>query len=497
MGTNHDHRVLMIGLDSADLDYIEPRLDSFPNLRRLLAEGIVRRLDTPASVMSACVWPTFFTGTLPGEHGQYFPIQWDPATMQLRHVDSSWLDTEPFWRPLAREGLAVTTLDVQMAFPSRTPHGVELVNWGSSSLGGFHCNQPDVGREVERIFGKHVLQPDIPIEKSPERFAAIRKSLLAGAKRRGELSRWLLKHTPWNLFITVFQECHRAGHSFWREGAASGRADSDDAMLEVHHTLDDEVGALVDEVDSSETSIIVFSLLGMGPNRAQMHLVPDVIERINAQFASEGGAPPSARPRPRRSLMGLLRQRLPAPLQERLALAVPTRVRDWVVGRAFTGALDWRRTPGFALPTGGEGYIRVNLAGREAEGCLETGSAEHRRYLDAVREGFLSLRRAETGEPLADAVNVPAERFPGPRADYLPDISVAWRPGGPATAVHSERLGDFTGRLKTGRDGNHRAVAFAAVAGPAATSRQAQSMVSIVDLAHLARDLAINRSAPA
>jgi hypothetical protein len=29
------------------------------------------------------------------------------------------------------------------------------------------------------------------------------------------------------------------------------------------------------------------------------------------------------------------------------------------------------------------------------------------------------------------------------------------------------------------------------------TSRQAQSMVSIVDLAHLVRDLAINRGAPA
>jgi predicted AlkP superfamily phosphohydrolase/phosphomutase len=164
------------------------------------------------------------------------------------------------------------------------------------------------------------------------------------------------------------------------------------------------------------------------------------------------------------------------------------------VGRAYAGALDWATTPGFALPTGGEGFIRVNLAGREAKGWVERGSALHRRYLDSVREGFLSLKRAGTGEPLADEVIVPAERFPGPRADYLPDISVTWRPGGPATAVHSERLGDFTGRLKTGRDGNHRAVAFATVAGPARESRQAQSMASIVDLAGLVRDLAVGRS---
>jgi predicted AlkP superfamily phosphohydrolase/phosphomutase len=195
--------------------------------------------------------------------------------------------------------------------------------------------------------------------------------------------------------------------------------------------------------------------------------------------------------------MGFLREHLPPWLQERLALVTPTRVRDWVVGRAYAGAVDWATTPGFALPTGGEGFIRVNMAGREAKGWVERGSELHRRYLDAVREGFLSLTRVENGEPLADAVILPAERFPGPRADYLPDVAVTWRPGGPATAVRSDRLGEFRGRLKTGRDGNHRPVAFAAVAGPATQSRQAQSMTSIVDLAQLVRDLAMDRGAPA
>lgn len=496
MATNHDQRVLMIGLDSADLDYVEPRLPFLPNLQRLFGRSVVRRLETPASVMSACVWPTFYTASHPGHHGQYFPIQWDPATMEMRHVGSDWLDCEPFWRPLAREGLPVTTLDVQMVYPSRTPDGVELVNWGSNTLGGFHCSRPDVGREVERLFGTHLLQPDIPVEKSPERFAAIRKTLVSGAKRRGELSRWLLKNTSWKLFITVFQECHRAGHYFWKESTDSTAGDSDDdnAMLEVYRALDAEVAGILDQIDERETTVIVFSLLGMGPNRVQMHLVPRVIERINAQFATSGAAPTVARPLGKRSLMGLLREYLPPAVQERVALVMPTKVRDWVVGRAYAGAVDWATTPGFALPTGGEGFIRVNLAGREAKGWVERGSEVHRRYLDAVREGFLSLNRAGTGEPLASEVIFPAERFPGPRADYLPDVSITWRPGGPATSVHSDRLGDFTGRLKTGRDGNHRAVAFATVAGPARESRQAQSMASIVDLAGLVRDLAVGRS---
>jgi len=496
----NESRVLMIGLDSADLDYIEPRLDLLPNLRRLHSNGVVRRLESPGSVMSACVWPTFFTASHPGEHGQYFPIQWDPAKMELRHVDSDWIDCEPFWRPLAREGLKVTTLDVQMVFPSRSNAGVEVVNWGSNTLGGFHCNKPEIAREIERRFGSHVLDADVPVEKSPKRFANIRKSLLAGVRKRGELSRWLLTNTTWDLFITVFQESHRAGHYFWKDDAlppAAEESSKSDVMLEIHRALDHEVGALLEAVDLRDTTVILFSLLGMGPNRAQMHLVPEIVERINAAFAAPGGALPAELQRPKRSWMALLRDRLPAPLQERVAMAVPTWVRDWVVGRAYAGALDWRSTPGFALPTGGEGYIRLNLAGREAHGFLEPGSAPHRRYVDAIRDGFLSLRGAATGEPLVEAITDTAERFPGPRSGNLPDFSVTWRPGGPATVVHSERLGTFRGRLKTGRDGNHRAVAFAAVAGPAARSRQAQSMGSIVDLAQLARELAVARGAPA
>ena len=96
MSTAETRRVLLLGLDSLDIDYVQARIESLPNLRRLFDEGVVRRLDSPGNVMSASVWPTFYTGTLPGEHGQYFPMQWDPAAMRLRHVSSDWIDCEPF-----------------------------------------------------------------------------------------------------------------------------------------------------------------------------------------------------------------------------------------------------------------------------------------------------------------------------------------------------------------------------------------------------------------
>lgn len=479
-----DEKLVLLGLDSVDVDWVRAHLGSLPNLRRLFGEGAVRRLASPGDVMSGSVWPTFYTATDPGEHGQYFPMQWDPASMRLRHVGPEWIDCEPFWRPLARAGLPVTTLDLQCAFPARTSDGVEVVNWGVEAFGGFHCNRADVGRDILRRFGHDAMRFDAPVDKSPSRLTTMRRRLLASVERRGDLARWLMRETDWRLFLAVFTEGHRAGHYFWPEEDGENAATAEAVLVEVHRAIDAEIGRLLESIDLRTTTLVVFSLLGMEANRSQMHFVQPVLDRVNAAFARSVGE----RTHPQRGIMRPLRRLLPAALQERIALAVPERVRDWVIGRAFTGGLDWRRTPAFALPTGGEGYVRLNLAGRERDGCLAGNGERHRHYVALLEDGLRELRDAHTGEPLVADIRHPTEQFGGPRRHQLPDVSIAWRPRRPATAVRGERLGAFTGRLATGRAGNHRAAAFAAIAGPAQTAPRVATLDTIVDLGRFVRD---------
>lgn len=473
----------MIGIDSADVDYIDSSLGQLPHLRRLFADGRVMRLHSPGEVMSASVWPTFYTGALPGTHGYYYPMQWDPDTMRLRRVTGEWLSSEPFWYGLARRGCPVTTLDVQTAFPGPLASGVEIINWGAQSFDTLHCNRPELAREILRRFGKHPMGPDIPVEKGQPRLERMRRDLIAGVRARGELSRWLLAQTDWRLFIAVFTECHRGGHYLWPDPAGDGKVPPD-ALLDVHRAVDQEVGSLLASVDLDHTTVIVFSLHGMGRNSAQTHFVAPVLERINAGFAREAMGGRGAR-RPRRAVMAALRERLPAPLQETVARAVPEAVRDWVTTRVFTGGVDWTCAPGFLLPSGSEGFIRCNLAGRERRGMYPAGSALHRLYRERVRSEFLALKVAGTDAPLVRDVVFPTDLFPGPRSDYLPDIAVLWHPIPPAREIYSERLGRFTARLATGRPGNHRADGFAAVIGKGAEAAHAQPMRHIVDFSRL------------
>ena len=357
-------KVALVGIDAGDIGLIRSWLSELPHLRALFEQGRLVDLPPASNCFISAAWPTFSTGKPPGEHGLYYPMQWDPEGMTLRRVDSTWLSWEPFWYELAREGKRVTVLDAPFSLPSQLDGGIEVLNWGAQErLGDFESNRPELEREIKRRFGLHPMGQDVPVEEPPERHEQLRKDLIAGARIKGELSRWLMERTEWDLFLTVFAECHRGGHVLW---PAPGRGEEDEAMrplLDVYRAVDDAVGHVREGLDAERTTLVVFSVHGMRANDTQEHFVPPVMERINALYRGESGPaepPPTSGFNPMRAL----RAAVPAGLQKTLAKNLPDAVRDWVVRRSYCGGLDWEKTPGFALLSSGEGYLRYNLAGR-------------------------------------------------------------------------------------------------------------------------------------
>jgi predicted AlkP superfamily phosphohydrolase/phosphomutase len=68
------NKVLMIGLDSPNLDHIRGALHRLPNMQRIFESGVHFDLASSATHLDASAWPTFYTGSLPGEHGLYHPM---------------------------------------------------------------------------------------------------------------------------------------------------------------------------------------------------------------------------------------------------------------------------------------------------------------------------------------------------------------------------------------------------------------------------------------
>lgn len=454
-------RVVMIGLDSLDLGFVQASIDDYPTFKRLLAEGALRSLEGPGDVLSASVWPTFYTGKAPGEHGFYYPMQWDPDEMRLRRVTEDWFRLEPFWYELSREGLPVTAFDVPTAFPSRIANGAEIVNWGAQSYSNLSSHPEGLHRELIRRFGRNPMKHDAPLPKSEPALDKLMRNCIDGVRAREQATRWLMAETDWRLFISVFVEGHRAGHYLWPR--ADGQ-DSGDRLKKVYQAIDHSVGAILEDIDLDMTTVVLFAAHGMGPNNSQMHFVGPVMDRVNAAFLS-GGSADFDDPPAERGFMRKLREGIPAPLQSIVANVASDKVRDWVVSREFCGGIDLSTAPGFRVPAGLEGYIRVNQKGRDRDGLLEPGSADHERYINFVQDSFLGLTVAGTNMPLVKEVLFPSKIFGGSRAGLLPDISFVWDHAEPVGEITSDRFGTIQAELETGRTGNHNGKAFAIVAG--------------------------------
>jgi predicted AlkP superfamily phosphohydrolase/phosphomutase len=457
--------IMMLGVDAASMDVIRANLPRLPNFARLIAQGAHYRLDSWGNIAPGAVWPSFATATPPGDHGIYHHIQWNPAAMRLQRVSADWLGYQPFWRDLAAAGQKVCVVDVPMTFAAPTDETLEVVTFAShDELVPFHCNRADVSRDLRRRFRVNAMGHEIPVSKSAATLKAVRDRLIASARQKGDLTRWLLTLDDWDLFISVFGETHRGGHLLWSPPEEDdGKGPSDD-LLEVYAAVDASLGLICTSIDQiSGAILILFAVHGMQQDVSRAGAVPFVMDCINRDYyASPSGA--SAYPG-QRNLMRTLREMVPSPVQHAIGQAVPVAVRDWVVSRATAGGHDWSKTPGLALLADLSGYIRLNLRGREAKGMLMPGSPEQEGYISIIHDRFNGLLDAASGEKLVSEVWERPSLFQGRRAYLLPDLFVLWRDVTSSGQARSERFGSLPKEPSTGRSGNHSRDGFAVIVG--------------------------------
>ena len=443
--------VAMIGIDAADLDFIQANISSLPNLRRALDTGITRKLHSTAGALTGSVWPTFYTGKPPGEHGIYHHLQWDSSQMQLRRVSEDWLYCEPFWYELERRGLRVVAIDVPITFHPRLTRGVEVITWGShDELTPFATHPADISRDILRRFGSHPMGHEIPVRHSHSELEKIRRNLVKGAQLKAQMGEWLAAE-PWDFFLIVFGECHRGGHILWPGNSEVPAG----ALLDVYRAVDDAVGRLLKGFNQSVT-VYLFALHGMGGNTSQEHFVPRMVDLVNRRFIT-GNSGNIQAPR-RNTVVPWLRQHIPAGLQNAIARSVPVRVRDAVVNRSIIDGHDWSHTPALAILADANGYLRFNLYQREKHGMLQTGD-EQTRYRDLLLQCVRSFR-LNSDQALVQDVLFAETSFPGKRSQHLPDVILTWPEATPANAIHSDEFGMLHAELSTGRGGNHRPDGF-------------------------------------
>jgi len=93
-------KTLVVGLDAACWDYVEPLLRSgrMPTLERFMDTGFWGTLNSTMPPWTPTAWSTIITGKNPGKHG-VFDLMWKrPGTYEFIPTNETHRRGTPFWR---------------------------------------------------------------------------------------------------------------------------------------------------------------------------------------------------------------------------------------------------------------------------------------------------------------------------------------------------------------------------------------------------------------
>ena len=434
------------------------------------------------------------------------------GSYDVKEVDAYDFNPHPPFYALGSEH-RVAIFDVPQTTLSEDVNGKQVLAWGAHSPQTPSHSLPNgLLNEINQEFGEHpALHKDHGDWWNKDYLHFLHDATLTGIKRRTQIILDWIKKDEWDLLLTIYGETHSAGHDFWHLSDPSSplhefekEAGFDcDPLLEVFQGVDKAVGDIA-AAAPADAHIVVFSVHGSGNNVTDvpsMLLLPELMYRYSfpgyTQMApGVAGTPVSSQLKPKGgnwqwhsytkrheniAWTRWVRSILPGRIYNKIAHYLPRHpldIRSIIETRNAGDAPEWQpcmwykhlwpQMKAFAIPSFSEGYIRLNLEGREPEGIV--ASEDYDAVCDELEKMMLELVNPRTGRPLVKkVVKTRAQDASLDASSAGADLVVVWSDDEPADTVDHPELGRI-GPVPYRRSGSHRARGFWAAKGPKITA---------------------------
>jgi predicted AlkP superfamily phosphohydrolase/phosphomutase len=454
--------------------------------------------------MTFPAWSSFLTGLDPGEHGMFDFTQKVPGAYRVRFTNATDRVGATLFERVGRAGGRVLALGMPATFPPERVPGLLVSGFDapvSTGTDARAASDPALYREVAAKVGPW-MRPDLDegargegwheravavLHDRIERKTAFTLEALARLRARGDAP---------DLVCVVFSESDTVQHHFWRDhDPGSPRHDPtasaarQGAVASVHGRLDAACAEIRAAFDP-EAACVVVSDHGFGGASSRVLHLSRYLETcglLHRTPARRGGLATLARA----ARDGALRWLSPGQAQALFRRARPAAARLESAVR-FAGT-DWRRTVAFSEDVNTQPGVWLNLADREAEGCVASGDVE--RVRRDVIEALLDWKLPSGGRVVAQAV--PREEvYAGPYTERAPDVVVELAlergyahtlvptPWGESAPVLRTLAGDeLAGGRGRGMNGTHRREGLFVATGGFERFCDRDVSASIVDVA--------------
>lgn len=439
--------------------------DRLPNLAGLRARGEWHELDAPATQFAAGAQHTLYSGHRIEDHGLFYPFQWSASEQRARYMGDLYAPP-PVWEQLGTSGGRTLAVDPYESRPPSSPTaGTQVCGWQLHDRVVLRrWDRPDgTHRRLRDLFGEPEVVDEVFGTRTVAQMLGLRRRLLGAPARVADATTLLLRESAYDLAWTTFCAAHVAGHQFWdlsQLDSPHNAAQLDDGsahllgstLEDVYVAVDAALGRIVAALGPDD-DLLVLSPVGMDVNTSRADMLPEMLRAILEPGWSQATAPMGGIWKLRAALPSDLRAMVGGLLPEQFALDLTSRLEM----RGF----DWSRTRAFAHPAENQGYVRLNLKGRERDGIVDPAHAPA--LLDEIAEGIATFTDllpggGDGGAAVASVQRVADHFGSGDRSHQLPDLVVHWtdRPATRLDGVHSPRYGTIRRHgVGSGRSGNH------------------------------------------
>ncbi len=436
------------------------------------------------------------TGLTPTDAKRWDSLHFYPDTYDVWQEGASFL---PFTATLP---IKAVVFDSPYFDLKRSPNVEGIVNWGAHDPGVATLSRPDeLLSEVIKKFGASPAQKwhhELSWNSIEHTQQAV-DSLLAAVATRGNIVEWLLKERikDWDLALISIAEAHSAIEGLWHgidpnhplNGAPSA-AIAGEGVRSVYRGIDNLVGRLTANLE--DTSVVLFSMHGMGPNRgdtASFLLLAELLYRhtFGKAFFNREGVPSEK-----------LNQQVDLPLTEdwynwvrkgfpkknktpksvakkiacslklksikRPHRAANQEFKKKPVSSKYTFPINWMPImsykpfwpdmPAFAIPSYFDGRVRINLQGREKNGIVPINKYIANR--DELVRLISECKDPITGQGVVEQVVFPQHKDPMEMTETEADIVFVWS-GAISGFLHSDhgKIGPVPYRRTGGHTGGN------------------------------------------
>jgi predicted AlkP superfamily phosphohydrolase/phosphomutase len=522
--------VIAVGLDAADPVQLERWMaeGKLKNLKSICDDGVYGRLKTKVNYQteskidfsfSEALWVMMQTGCLPNKTGFWDPITYHPERYEIG-FDSveggyDYQEYAPFYA-FAKDR-RILAFDVPVSRVREDIDGIQITGWGGHHP--FVRSESIPASALQEIIARYgenpVFRSDNGYRWKQKYIDWVTQSVYESIENRGKIYTDLMAKGPWDLFLTVMGETHTLGHDLFHLSEPHhplyqyyhkpGSVDPIQVGLE---KIDAVIGQLLEQA-SDQAYIAVFGLHGMDVNHLD-HLCMLIIGEVMYRFSFPGQcALPSGNinepPGPviyrniRNSWYGEFWRQLdePNPLTklwntwthksflqgDQKGLRSPYKMKNEGVPLGDMPVMCysslWPKMKAFALPGFSDGYIRINVKGREANGIVDP--SEYDSVCSQIENLFYRLKDGRTGKPLVKKV-VRTRQSPYNDEYKMPhgDLNVIWDEA-IADVVDSPDVGRI-GPIYYNRTGGHRNRGFFMAKGPGIAPGSALNEGGAVDV---------------